>query len=387
MNLFLGIIVGILVLAFLVVIHEAGHAWAARKNGVVVEEFAIGFPPTLWKTTTKSGVEVKLNSVPLGGYVKLQGEHDAASGKGDYGNASLAAKTKILFAGIAMNLLAGVVLFTILAWIGLPKIFENQFGVAGDTKEVAGPVMAIGVSQNSPALKAGVAVNDQVLQINEREIVSPQQLVNTTKELAGQEVEIKLISKGETSPKLVKAKLNHFDSDEARQQGVLGVAPGQETKFYSTWSAPIVGVGTTVQLAIETLRGVGTALVNLGAGLAQKVNFNPEVRDRGQAQLNQAGDAVAGPIALLGVIFPSLISAEPQTFLLFVAAISVSLAVMNVLPIPGLDGGRWLVTMIYRLRKKVLTKEAEEKINATGIMFLLALAVVVAAADLFKLFK
>ena len=95
MELLFGVIVGLFILVFLVVLHELGHAIAARRNGVVVEEFGIGFPPKAWSKKLKNGVEFSLNWLPLGGFVKLQGEHDAATKKGDYGAASFWVKTKI----------------------------------------------------------------------------------------------------------------------------------------------------------------------------------------------------------------------------------------------------------------------------------------------------
>ena len=105
-----GIIIGLIVLVLLVVIHELGHAIAARRNGVVVEEFGIGFPPKAWAKKLKNGVLFSINWLPLGGFVKLQGENDAASKKGDYGAATFWQKTKILFAGVVVNWLAAVVL-------------------------------------------------------------------------------------------------------------------------------------------------------------------------------------------------------------------------------------------------------------------------------------
>ena len=117
----LGVIVGLILLMILVVIHELGHAIVAKRNGVEVEEFGVGFPPRAKILGKYKGTLITLNwLLPLGGFCKLKGESDDAKGKGTYGAASFWAKTKILFAGVFMNLIAAMVIFTLLALVGMP---------------------------------------------------------------------------------------------------------------------------------------------------------------------------------------------------------------------------------------------------------------------------
>ena len=146
MGLIIGIIVGLLILVFLVTVHELGHAIVSRRNGVVVEEFGIGFPPLAWGKKLKNGTIFSLNWLPLGGFVKLQGENDAANKKGDYGAATFFSKTKILFAGVLANWLIAILLLTILALVGLPKVLPDQFSVAGDTKIITKPVIIMNLT-------------------------------------------------------------------------------------------------------------------------------------------------------------------------------------------------------------------------------------------------
>lgn len=94
----IGIIIGIFVLVLLVAVHELGHAIVAHRNGVVVEEFGIGFPPKAWAKRLKNGILFSLNWLPLGGFVRLQGEHDSDTSKGSFGAASFWQKTKIMLA-------------------------------------------------------------------------------------------------------------------------------------------------------------------------------------------------------------------------------------------------------------------------------------------------
>jgi regulator of sigma E protease len=189
MEVIIGVIVGIIVLVFLVVVHELGHAIVARRNGVVVEEFGIGFPPRAWAKKLKNGVLFTLNWLPLGGFVKLQGEHDSASKKGDYGAASFWQKTRILLAGVLINWVVAALLLTVLAWTGLPKILPNQFSVTGDTKVVTKPIEITVVTKDSPADKAGLKTGDQIRRFDGRAIDSSADLSDATKENRGKTVD------------------------------------------------------------------------------------------------------------------------------------------------------------------------------------------------------
>lgn len=170
------LIVGLLFFIALVVVHEWGHFIAARRGGVEVEEFGIGFPPRAWSRKLKSGLLLSINWLPLGGFVKLNGEHDSATHKGSFGAARLSTKVKIMLAGVGMNLLTAFLILTFLALIGIPKIIDNQFTVSRDTKIVRNDVLVGFVAEDSPAQKSGIKIRDQILSIendnNEKEIIS-----------------------------------------------------------------------------------------------------------------------------------------------------------------------------------------------------------------------
>src|ERR1700722_6693644 len=137
----------------------------ARRNGGGIEEFGIFFPPKLWSHKTKEGWIFSINLIPLGGFVRLKGEHDGDTHKGSFGAASLGAKTKIMLAGVGMNLLAAFVLLTILAWVGMPQLVNNQYTVKSDTKVVKNEDLIGYIEPGSPAQKAGLATSDQLLAI------------------------------------------------------------------------------------------------------------------------------------------------------------------------------------------------------------------------------
>lgn len=379
--LLLEIIIGLLILVFLVVVHELGHAVAARRNGVVVEEFGVGFPPRAWGHKLKNGVLLSLNWLPLGGFVKLQGEHDAADGKGDYGAATFWQKTKILLAGVTINWLVAAALLTILAWTGLPKVLPGQFTMPGDTSVQSRPVEVQALTVGSPAEKAGLKPGDGILRFAGEPVEDAQALVAAAKGNAGKEVEI-IYSRGGVEY-TTAAQLKEANK---QNEGYLGVTPIQRTLTRSTWSAPIVGVVTAAQFTGATFQGLGDLLANLFKGIVFQLSPAKEVREAASQNLSAAGASVAGPVGVLGVIFPAAERAGLTQLVFLTAIISLSLAVMNMLPVPALDGGRWFVMAIFRVLKKPLTKEREEKIQATGFTVLMLLILIVTIADVRKLF-
>lgn len=377
MEVLFGIVVGLLALTFLVVVHELGHAIVARRNGVVVEEFGIGFPPRAWSRKLKNKILFSVNWLPLGGFVKLQGEYDAADGKGDYGAASFWVKTKILLAGVFINWVTAAVLLTVLAITGLPQIIPNQFAVEGDTRTVYQPVQLGVLSDNYPAKQAGLRSGDKIVRFAGNEVNSTNEFIALTQERKGDTVEVIYNRAGTEQKTQVTLR------DEGRT--VFGASIAQPTITRSTWSAPVVGVVTAGQLTWETFKGLGGLVSNLVNGVTLQLFGDEKQRETGSKEVAAAGDSVAGPVGILGVIFPAAQQAGLTSLVLLVAIISIALAVMNALPIPALDGGRWFTMAAFKVLRKELTKEREEKIQATGFLTLMALIVLVTVADVGKI--
>jgi regulator of sigma E protease len=394
---------------FLVTAHEFGHFIMARKAGIVVQEFGIGMPPRgiAWQKNNGKWVRLKkdqkegvkggglifsLNWLPIGGFCKMKDESDAATEKGSFGRASFLGKTGTLFGGVAANFLVAVVIFTILAWVGMPHFLEGQFSVRGDTivdMSEENFIRVANVIEGSPAAEAGLKEGDFVFCIGVGGecgyIVEPTQISQFTREHFGEEVKVGYKRGGDANMLFVEVRLPENDSNGY----VLGIATTQEVAplYRSTWSAPIVGVGTTVQLTGETFVGVGRMLGDFVSGAFRQVSFNAETREEGREAIGRAGEGLAGPIGIVGMIFPQFMSTGLINLLFLTALISVSLACMNLLPIPALDGGRWTLITIYKLLKKKLTQEMEEKIVSRAFMVLLGLIVVITALDISRFFK
>lgn len=390
LNFALSVLIGLFILVLLVVLHELGHALVARRNGVVVEEFGIGFPPLAkaWKPKKSflgKNVTYSLNWLPLGGFVKLQGEHDAASKKGDYGAVGLWAKTKILLAGVAVNWVTAAALLSILAAVGLPKIIPNQFQVASDTAVQRQPVLVGQLSDGLPAQEAGLQVGDRLVRVGGAELEDASQLTTLTKERKGETIEITFAREN-----VEKTTDIHLRSENSDGKGYLGLGASQtkRTTYHSTWSAPIVGIALTGQFTVYTLQSLGDMAVQFVSGLVNKISFSSEARQQGSEQLATVSENVGGPVAILGTLFPSARADGIESLILVSALVSLTLAVMNFLPIPALDGGRWFVTMLYRVvLRKPLSKEKEESIHGTGFMVLLGLIVLITIADIGKLVR
>lgn len=389
MSIIFGILIGLVILTVIVGLHELGHARAAIRNGVNVKEFGLGFPPAAIKLKAKTnlilpkGTPILINWIPLGGYVKLQGEHDSDSNQGDYGAASFWAKTQILFAGVLANWIVAVVLFSILAIIGLPKMIPNQFYISNDARISGGEVIVTKVSENLPATKSGIKIGDQIVKINEQKISSSEDISKISRDNRGKKIKVDIVREGKAISKTVDVRSSNDD-----KQGFVGLASdANPEKIHSTWSAPIVGLGITWQLSVETFNSLGKLVANSMTGLVQKFSSNQEIQKVGDQKLEDAGKNLAGPISILGILFPTAAEAGIETVILLTALISLSLACMNILPIPVLDGGRWFIMFVSRkVLGKVLSAEEEEKIISWGVYIILMLAILTFVLDIGRFF-
>jgi regulator of sigma E protease len=355
----------------LVVVHEIGHFIVARRNGVQVEEFGIFFPPRIWSRVTKQGWRFSINALPLGGFVRLKGESDSATEPHSYGAATLWVKTKILLAGVAMNFLTAFVLLMFIALVGMPQLVNQQFTVKSDTHIIENKVFAGYIIPGSPAANIGLKSNDQLLSITPPNgkpeiITSDTALPKITKSLAGDVVSIKYVQNNQTYTKtvhLLTSKMVAASQKTNNPKGYLGISPSQYTLQRSTWSAPIVAAGLLGQFVALTFHGLAMAVMGL-------VHGNP----------TQASSQVTGPVGIFEILKNGSLLGY-QFILTVVAIISLSLAIMNVLPIPALDGGKLFVTLVAHSLRKKLTENIEALVYGTGFALLMALVILITIVD------
>jgi regulator of sigma E protease len=383
------LVIGLILFIGLVVVHEFGHFLAARRNGVDVEEFGIGFPPRAWSKKTKEGFIFSLNWLPIGGFVKLKGESDAATEKGTLGAASTWAKTKIMLAGVFMNLVVAFILFTILALVGMPKLLDNQFTVGSDTKIIRNDVLAGYVEPGSPADKAGIKTRDKLRAVQvpvngiqyldaagkqlfydgdyqKRTLSSAEQLPEITKQYAGRMVKV-TYERGDQT-RTVEITLLSDKQSNSGKKGRLGISPTEFTMTRSTWSAPIVAARLLVQFTAATFQGLGTAISAVFQGEGAR-----------------AAEQVSGPVGIIVILKDGSLLGY-QFVLMIIGIISLTLAIMNVLPIPALDGGRLFMMLLSRAFGKKMTQEMEERIVGASFIFLLFLIVLITIVDVKRFF-
>lgn len=380
MQIFLFIL-GLILFAALVIIHEWGHYFVAKRNGVEAEEFGLGFPPRAWGKKLRSGMIISLNWLPLGGFVKLKGESDADKRPGSFGAAPLLAKAKIILAGVTANLIAGLILLTTLALVGMPKLITkesagvDQFSIASDTKIIHQELIAGFIVPGSPAEKIGLSARDIILHVKSgndvRSISSTKQLHKATSDFAGREAVLTYKHNNQTISRVVMLRNDPSGAN-------LGVSPTELQIRRSTWSAPLTAVGLTGQLTWLTLQGLGHALAGLGSIIAGGLTGNEQARQAGQTQ---ATSQIGGPVAIGAILWGSG-TLGIYFVLMIIAIISLTLALINILPIPALDGGRLALILFSRgVLKRPLSRTAEERIIGASMALLLGLLALITIVD------
>ncbi len=349
-----SIIIFIIVLSILVLVHEFGHFIVARKNGVLIEEFGIGYPPRIWGK--KIGETLySINLLPLGGFVRLHGEQsEEGVTKPDraFINKSKKVRFAILFAGVAMNFLLAVVCFA---------VFYSFSGIPRETSKV----IISGVVKGSPADVAGIKPSDIVMSVDGIKLGSMEEFSNLIRERKGEETEVVILrSDGAAETIKISPRI-----DVPENEGPLGVLITQtEIYFPLVWQRPFLGIFYGFKDAVYWGKQVLIGLFTMVTMIL-----------KGQAPTDIAGPvgifAMTSEVAKIGIL--PLIN--------FLGIFSVNLAVINFLPIPALDGGRFFFIVIEKVFGRKIIPKVEAAIHGAGMLLLLSLFALITFIEIKRL--
>ena len=362
------ILIFLAILFVLILVHEWGHFIVAKKNGIRVDEFGIGFPPKLFGIK-KGETEYTFNLFPIGGFVKIYGENAEDAAKDVAGgrdiSRSFVAKSKlvqaaVLVAGVTMNILFAWLLFVIVFAVGVPTAIEET---------EAGPEARLIISQilpDGPAALAGVPAGAEVLSLESGDdsdkTLHPSTFSNFTENHSSIELTYKIADETKTVTIEPQAEIIESNPD----QPAMGVA-----------LALVETVKTPINLAVykglvTTLSGLKSITLGLGVLLYDSV--------RGEADFSQ----IAGPIGIVGLVGEAA-GFGLTSLLMFTAFISLNLAVINLLPFPALDGGRLVFVVIEALSRRPIKPVWVARLNMTGFVLLILLMVAVTYNDIIRI--
>lgn len=349
----------LVVLSVLVIAHEFGHYIVARMCGVTVEEFGLGFPPRIAAWKGKRGMLWSLNAIPLGGFVRLKGESgDDRTAPDSFGRQSIPKRFAVLVAGVAMNLVAAAVIFTVGFMVGMPTVTEG--GVDGGTVTNAS-VRVLEVVAGSPAETSGFAVGDRLLTIDGAAFATS---ADARAALGTDVVHTVVVQRDGVDTTMT------VDPEYMESLGKVGVGVGLvetgDVRF-PWYKAPIMGVSAMVSSTVQVVSAFAALIAS------------PFTHTTVEAE-------VAGPVGI-AVLTGEVARLGFAHLLQFAAMLSINLAVINVLPIPALDGGRVAFLVLELIRRKPTTPRVEQIVHGTGFAILLILVVIVTLKDIVGLFS
>jgi len=390
----LTIIIFVLILSVLVVAHEFGHFITARKSGMRVYEFGLGFPPRAFgfykDTQTGKWIFVKgkgksslketvggegaqeefpntiysVNWLPLGGFVKIKGENGEAPNDPDsFGSQKAWKRFIVIVAGVTMNVLLAGVLLCVGYMIGIPGDITG--GV--DDKAIVKNEMVLvqQVSEGSPAKEAGVKYGDQVLSINGESILSAEQFLNYVR--TNPELEMKLVVKRENEQKefMMSPVLLEHEEDGIPRLGLMMsdaaiVSYPWYIALYKGFLSAIYGFIAVYGMFIIVIKNL-----IMGQGLIYEVS---------------------GPVGIASMVGDS--ARMGINYLISTAAmLSITLAVINIVPFPALDGGRAVFIIVEKIIRRPVPIKYEQLAHTAGFVLLMVLVVVVTVKDVLNIFK
>jgi len=356
------VILFLVVLSVLVLAHEWGHYAAAKKMGMRVEEFGLGFPPRAWSWKGKDGMRWSLNWVPIGGFVRIKGEsggdrHD----KDSFVSKSLPARFFVLIAGVLMNFLLAAALFAGVFFIGTQAITED--GVESYAIVTEEAIRVADVLPDSPAAIAGIEIGDELLLLNGEAYSVGEEARDVLLSATENDI-LEFVIEREGVEQTFTLAEAYVEELEGSGFGIALLETGHvRYPWYRTpWKGVQVTIGYTIAITL--------ALWDIVVGLVTGAGISADV---------------AGPVGIAAVT--GEVAARGITHLLFFAAIlSINLAIINVLPFPALDGGRVVFVLLEAVRRKPVSEKLEAVVHNLGFFILIGLIIAVTYRDIVQLF-
>lgn len=327
----------IFLLGFLIFIHEFGHFSVAKLCKVKVNEFAIGFGPTIWK---KQGTQTKyaLRLIPLGGFVSMEGEEERSEESGSFSKASISKRIAIVAAGAIVNILFAIIVYFVL--------------IASSGTYITNEVSTI--INGYPAEQMGIQAGDKIIQINDDKINNIYDLNESIQKNAG-EIKVKVERNGEILEYIGEAK-------KVTENGYTGYYLGVNLK-----PAEDTFINRCINAGVLTKDFMFSIVDNLKQLFTGKVGV----------------DQMMGPVGISEVVSKTN---GVKEFIYMLALVSMSLGVTNLLPIPALDGGKILILIVEAIRRKPLNEQTEINIQLLGFSILIALSLYVTYHDISRIF-
>lgn len=370
---FLTVLVFLFLLSALIFVHELGHFLTAIRNGIKAEEFGFGFPPRLlgvvhddatgkWKVLfgdrdVKSEKTVySVNWIPFGGFVRMKGEDENGLDEPDsFASKSAWVRVKVLSAGVAMNFLFAWVIMSALFLVGIPQAITSD-DVRAHAEDVS--VQVLSVDSGSPAEAMGIMPGDFIDAVDDVAIETDRDLSESVAERSGRELTM-VVRRGEDAYDLVGTPREHPPEGE----GALGISFAEVGIVrYAWYEAPVLGARAVWNSTAMVFGALGALVGHL---------FAPG-----------GGEApdVTGPV---GIVYLTKQMSELGTVYLlqFAAILSVNLAVFNILPFPGLDGGRILFVILEKLKGGPVREAIEQRAHQVGFLLLLLAMLLVTFRD------
>ena len=341
----LYLLLTLLLLGVLVFLHEGGHFLLARINGITVNEFAIGMGPKIFsKVSKKSGIRYSIRAFPIGGFVSMAGEDEASDDVNAFCNKNVWRRISTVLAGPVTNILVGFIGMLVLVLLTVP----------------ASNIIAV-FSENATSSECGLQVDDKIIAVNGVKTHTGNEVAYEITYQGDEPLDITVIRNDET------IVLEDVSFPKVEDRGVVlgtldfqfwGVGEGEKDfgliishTFWRTYS--------TAKMVWDSLADLVTGRFGL--------------------------DAVSGPIGMTELVGSALASGWESLLYLWVI-ISVNLGVMNLLPLPALDGGRMIFLLWEAITRRPVNKNVEAYINAAGLLILMAFMLIITFKDIFKLF-